>query len=128
MKNAIVTSHLGASTVEAEDNCAAMAISELSEYLLAGNISNSVNFGDVDLGPIETDERIVVLHKNVPNMIGSFSQILTDANLNIENMANKRRGSVATTLLETSGPWDDKVIERIDAIEGVFRSRMIPGR
>jgi D-3-phosphoglycerate dehydrogenase len=114
--------------VEAEDNCAAMAISELSEYLLAGNISNSVNFGDVDLGPIETDERIVVLHKNVPNMIGSFSQILTDANLNIENMANKRRGSVATTLLETSGPWDDKVIERIDAIEGVFRSRMIPGR
>jgi len=128
MKNAIVTSHLGASTVEAEDNCAAMAISELSDYLLAGNISNSVNFGNVNLGPIETDERIVVLHKNVPNMIGNFSQILSDANLNIENMANKRRDTVATTLLETSGPWDDKVIERINALDGVFRARMIPGR
>lgn len=128
MPNAIVTSHLGASTVEAEDNCAAMAISELREYLLSGNITNSVNFGDVDLGPIETDERIVVLHKNVPNMIGSFSWVLSDAHLNIENMANKRHGEVATTLLETSGPWDDAVIERIGAIDGVFRARMIPGR
>ncbi|MDO4806718.1 MAG: 3-phosphoglycerate dehydrogenase family protein [Coriobacteriales bacterium] len=128
MKNAIVTSHLGASTVEAEDNCAAMAITELREYLLSGNITNSVNFGNVDLGPIETDERVVVLHKNVPNMIGSFSQILSDAHLNIENMANKRRGNVATTLLETSGPWDDDVIKRINGLEGVFRARMIPGR
>jgi D-3-phosphoglycerate dehydrogenase len=127
MTGAIVTSHLGASTVEAEDNCAAMAISELREYLLAGNITNSVNFGNVDLGPIETDERIVVLHRNVPNMIGSFSQILTDAHMNIENMANKRRGEVATTLLETSGLWNDSVIDRIAALEGVFRARMIPG-
>ncbi len=128
MPNAIVTSHLGASTVEAEDNCAAMAISELREYLLSGNITNSVNFGDVDLGPIETDERIVVLHSNVPNMIGQFSQILSDAKLNIENMANKRRGEVATTLLETSGTWDDEVIKRIAKLDGVFRARMIPGR
>ncbi|MBR3317890.1 MAG: 3-phosphoglycerate dehydrogenase [Atopobiaceae bacterium] len=128
MKNAIVTSHLGASTVEAEDNCAAMAISELRSYLYEGNITNSVNFGNVDLGPIETDERIVVLHKNVPNMIGRFSQILSDANLNIENMANKRRGDVATTLLETSGPWNDSVIAQMAAIPGVFRARMIPGK
>ncbi|MBR3315732.1 MAG: 3-phosphoglycerate dehydrogenase [Atopobiaceae bacterium] len=128
MPGAIVTSHLGASTVEAEDNCAAMAISELRSYLLEGNITNSVNFGDVDLGPIETDERIVVLHRNVPNMIGSFSQILSEATLNIENMANKRRGDVATTLLETSGPWDDEVVRRIASIDGVFRARMIPGR
>ncbi len=128
MNGAIVTSHLGASTVEAEDNCAAMAISELREYLLSGNITNSVNFGNVDLGPIETDERIVVLHRNVPNMIGQFSQILNDAHLNIENMANKRRGEVATTLLETSGQWDDSVIEQIAALKDVFRARMIPGR
>ncbi len=128
MPGAIVTSHLGASTVEAEDNCAAMAISELRSYLLEGNITNSVNFGDVDLGPIETDERIVVLHRNVPNMIGSFSQIISTANLNIENMANKRRGDVATTLLETSGPWDDDVVNKIAQIDGVFRVRMIPGR
>ena len=128
MPNAIVTSHLGASTVEAEDNCAAMAISELREYLLSGNISNSVNFGNVDLGPIETDERIVVLHRNIPNMIGQFSQILSDASLNIENMANKRRGEVATTLLETSGPRNDTVVKKIAALNGVFRARMIPGR
>ncbi|MBR3225374.1 MAG: 3-phosphoglycerate dehydrogenase [Atopobiaceae bacterium] len=128
MSGAIVTSHLGASTVEAEDNCAAMAISELREYLLSGNITNSVNFGNVDLGPIETDERIVVLHRNVPNMIGQFSQILNDAHLNIENMANKRRGEVATTLLETSGQWDDSVIRQMAALKDVFRARMIPGR
>ena len=128
MPNAIVTSHLGASTVEAEDNCAAMAIAELREYLLSGNITNSVNFGNVDLGPIETDERVVVLHKNVPNMIGNFSRILSDHNLNIENMANKRRGDVATTLLETSGPWSDDVVDLINGLDGVFRARMIPGR
>ena len=127
MKGAIVTSHLGASTVEAEDNCAAMAISELRSYLLEGNIVNSVNFGNVDLGPIETDERIVVLHRNIPNMIGNFSKILSEAHLNIENMANKRRGEVATTLLETSGPWNDSVISQIAAVDGVFRARMIPG-
>ena len=128
MSGAIVTSHLGASTVEAEDNCAAMAISELREYLLSGNITNSVNFGNVDLGPIETDERIVVLHRNVPNMIGQFSQILNDAHLNIENMANKRHGEVATTLLETSGQWDDSVIKQMASLKDVFRARMIPGR
>jgi D-3-phosphoglycerate dehydrogenase len=127
MPGAIVTSHLGASTVEAEDNCAAMAISELHDYLLEGNIINSVNFGDVDLGPIQTDERIVVLHRNIPNMIGQFSSILAETGLNIENMANKRRGENATTLIETSGPWDDTVVDRISAVEGVYRARMIPG-
>ena len=127
MEHAIVTSHLGASTVESEDNCAAMAISELRDYLFEGNITNSVNFGNVNLGPIETDERIVVLHRNVPNMIGNFSAILTDHKLNIENMANKRRDAVATTLLETSGEWDDTVIERIRALPDVFCARMIPG-
>jgi D-3-phosphoglycerate dehydrogenase len=125
MPGAIVTSHLGASTVEAEDDCAAMAISELREYLLAGNITNSENFGDVDLGPIETDERIVVLHRNIPNMIGQFTQIIAECGLNIENMANKRRGDNATTLIETSGPWDYSVVEQISEIEGVYRTRMV---
>ena len=125
MDNAIVISHLGASTVEAEDLCATMAIDELSDYLLSGNIQNSVNFGDVNLGPIEADERIVVLHRNVPNMIASFYQILADAGLNIENMANKRRGDVATTLLETTGHWSDEVIDRINALDDVFRARVI---
>ena len=127
MKGALVFPHLGASTKEAEANCAAMAVDQLMSYLLEGNIINSVNFGDVDLGPIQTDERIVVLHRNIPNMIGQFSTILAEIGLNIENMANKRRGENATTLIETSGPWDDSVIDRISAVEGVFRCRMIPG-
>jgi D-3-phosphoglycerate dehydrogenase len=128
MPGALVFPHLGASTKEAEANCAAMAVDELRNYLLEGNVVNSVNFGDVNLGPIQTDERIVVLHRNIPNMIGQFSQIIADGNMNIENMANKRRGEQATTLIETSGTWSDTVIERIAAIEGVYRARMIPGR
>ena len=127
MPGALVFPHLGASTKEAEANCAAMAVDQLQEYLLEGNVINSVNFGDVDLGPIQTDERIVVLHKNIPNMIGQFSGIIAESGLNIENMANKRRGDNATTLIETSGPWEDDVLERISAVEGVYRARMIPG-
>ena len=125
MKNALVFPHLGASTREAEANCAAMAVDELQGYLLEGNIVNSVNFGDVNLGPIQTDERIVVLHRNIPNMIGQFSGIIAESGLNIENMANKRRGDNATTLIETSGPWSDEVLTRIQAVEGVFRARMV---
>ena len=125
MKNALVFPHLGASTREAEANCAAMAVDQLQSYLLEGNIVNSVNFGDVNLGPIQTDERIVVLHRNIPNMIGQFSGIIADGGLNIENMANKRRGDNATTLIETSGPWSDEVLTRIQAVEGVFRARMV---
>lgn len=128
MKNALVFSHLGASTREAEANCAAMAVDQLQSYLLEGNIINSVNFGDVNLGPIQTDERIVVLHRNIPNMIGQFSGIIAESGLNIENMANKRRGDNATTLIETSGPWSDDVLARIQSVEGVYRARMIPGR
>lgn len=127
MKNALVFSHLGASTKEAEANCAAMAVDQLEEYLLEGNIINSVNFGNVDLGPIQTDERIVVLHKNIPNMIGQFSGIIAESGLNIENMTNKRCGDNATTLIETSGPWEDNVVDRISAVGGVYRVRMIPG-
>jgi D-3-phosphoglycerate dehydrogenase len=125
MKNALVLSHLGASTREAEANCAAMAVDQLQSYLLEGNIVNSVNFGDVNLGPIQTDERIVVLHRNIPNMIGQFTQIIAECGLNIENMANKRRGDNATTLIETSGPWDYSVVEQISEIEGVYRTRMV---
>ncbi|MDI9590353.1 MAG: 3-phosphoglycerate dehydrogenase family protein [Acidobacteriota bacterium] len=125
MSNALVFSHLGASTREAEANCAAMAVDQLQEYLLQGNVINSVNFGEVDLGPIQTDERIVVLHKNIPNMIGQFSSIIAEGGLNIENMANKRRGDSATTLIETSGSWSDAVLDRISSVEGVYRTRMV---
>ena len=125
MRNAIVTPHLGASTVEAEDNCAIMAVSELKDYIENGNVRNSVNFGAVDLGPIAADGRIAVFHKNVQGMIGSITQVLAETDLNIENMANKSRGDNAYTLLEVSGTLDDAIVERISGLENVYRVRVI---
>lgn len=125
MKNAIVTPHLGASTAEAEDNCAIMAVSELRDYIENGNVRNSVNFGAVDLGPIAGDGRIAIFHKNVQGMIGSITQVLAETDLNIENMANKSRGDNAYTLLEVTGRLDDSIAERIAALDNVYRVRVI---
>ncbi|MGE9910714.1 phosphoglycerate dehydrogenase [Atopobiaceae bacterium SGI.236] len=125
MKNAIVTPHLGASTAEAEDNCAIMAVSELRDYIENGNVRNSVNFGAVDLGPIAGDGRIAIFHKNVQGMIGSITQVLAETDLNIENMANKSRGDNAYTLLEVTGRLDDSIAEKIAALDNVYRVRAI---
>lgn len=125
MKNAIVTPHLGASTAEAEDNCAIMAVSELRDYIENGNVRNSVNFGAVDLGPIAGDGRIAIFHKNVQGMIGSITQVLAETDLNIENMANKSRGDNAYTLLEVTGRLDDSIAEKIAALDNVYRVRVI---
>ena len=125
MKNAIVTPHLGASTAEAEDNCAIMAVSELRDYIENGNVRNSVNFGAVDLGPIAGDGRIAIFHKNVQGMIGSITQVLAETDLNIENMANKSRGDNAYTLLEVTGKLDDSIAEKIAALDNVYRVRVI---
>ena len=125
MKNAIVTPHLGASTAEAEDNCAIMAVNELRDYIENGNVRNSVNFGAVDLGPIAGDGRIAIFHKNVQGMIGSITQVLAETDLNIENMANKSRGDNAYTLLEVTGRLDDSIAEKIAALDNVYRVRVI---
>ena len=125
MKNAIVTPHLGASTAEAEDNCAIMAVNELRDYIENGNVRNSVNFGAVDLGPIAGDGRIAIFHKNVQGMIGSITQVLAETDLNIENMANKSRGDNAYTLLEVTGKLDDSIAEKIAALDNVYRVRVI---
>ncbi len=125
MKNAIVTPHLGASTAEAEDNCAIMAVNELRDYIENGNVRNSVNFGAVDLGPIAGDGRIAIFHKNVQGMIGGITQVLAETDLNIENMANKSRGDNAYTLLEVTGKLDDSIAEKIAALDNVYRVRVI---
>ena len=102
MRNAIVLPHLGASTGEAEDNCAVMAANELKDYLENGNIRNSVNYGQVDLGPVgEGDERVAIFHENVQGVIGLLSATLAASGLNIENMTNKSRGGNAYTLFQT---------------------------
>ncbi|MBQ6411475.1 MAG: hypothetical protein IJI16_05960, partial [Atopobiaceae bacterium] len=122
---ACVLPHRGASTDEAEDRCAIMAAKELKDYLENGNIVNSVNFGEVDLGPIMADARVVVFHKNVPNMIGNITSILSDAGVNIENMTNKSKGEHAYTLIEVTGSVSQEAADRIAAIEDVIRVRVI---
>ena len=125
MPNAIVISHLGASTRESEDNCAVMAANELMDYLENGNIVNSVNFGTVDLGPLSADGRVSIIHGNVPNVIGNITAILSEAGLNIENMANKSRDKFAYTLVEFTGKLTDETIPRLEALPDVIRARAI---
>jgi len=125
MKNAIVLPHLGASTAEAEDNCAVMAATELKDYLENGNVSHSVNYGNVDLGPIQSGTRIALFHENLQGIIGKITQIIASSSLNIENMTNKSRGSNAYTLIECSGVFDEDAIRQIRSIEGMRRVRMI---
>ena len=101
MKNAVVLPHLGASTEEAEDNCAIMAVRELMDYFENGNITNSVNYPACDMGVCPAGlTRIALLHKNVPNMIAQISSILGDDNVNIANFMNKARGDYAYTLID----------------------------
>ncbi|MCR9036970.1 phosphoglycerate dehydrogenase [Tractidigestivibacter montrealensis] len=125
MKNAIVLPHLGASTTEAEENCAVMAAEELRDFIENGNITHSVNFGAVDLGPIASGERLAIIHQNVQGMIGKFSQYLADNGINIENMANKSRGSMAYTLIDIAGEVPADVIDRLAQAGGVRRIRVI---
>ena len=125
MKNAIVLPHLGASTTEAEENCAVMAAEELRDFIENGNITHSVNFGAVDLGPIASGERLAIIHQNVQGMIGKFSQYLADSGINIENMANKSRGAMAYTLIDIAGEVPTDVIDYLAQAEGVRRIRVI---
>ena len=125
MAHAIVTPHLGASTKEAEDNCAVMAANEVRDYLENGNIQNSVNFGMVDLGPISTPMRLAIFHKNVSGMIGKVTSAVSDAGINIENMSDKSRGELAYMLLELGGEMSDADIAKLAEIDGIFRVRAI---
>ena len=125
MKHAVVTPHLGASTKEAEDNCAIMAADELRDYLENGNISNSVNYPEVDMGPIEGAMRLAVFHENVPNMIGQITAAVSSQGVNIENMIDRSRGDFSYCLLELGSDLDDAVIEQLSKVDGIYRVRAI---
>lgn len=125
MKNAIVIPHLGASTEESEDNCAKMAVKELMDYLENGNIRNSVNYPSCDMGVCEQAGRVAIFHKNVANMITQFTAAFGEDGVNISDMTNKSRGEVAYTMLDLETPADDTMIERLKAINGVFRVRVV---
>ena len=122
---AIVIPHLGASTEESEDNCAQMTVAEIRDFLENGNITHSVNYPDCNVGPKGEAERITVLHKNVPNMIGQFTALLAQENLNISLMTNKSRKEYAYTVLDVEGEVSADVEEKIRAIDGVRGVRVI---
>ncbi len=120
----IAIPHLGASTPESEDNCAAMAAKELIDYIENGNITNSVNLPEIVM-PRSSEKRICVIHKNIPNMLTSITGIVAANNVNIENMLNKSRGDFAYTMLDVSGIDENEVTEKIKAVEGIIRVRII---
>ncbi len=125
MEHVIVTPHLGASTEESEDNCAVMAVKELKDYLENGNIRNSVNYPACDMGVCASVRRIALLHMNVPNMIGQISSILASADMNIANMMNKSREQYAYTMVDLETDIDEATLEKLNAIKGVMRVRVI---
>ncbi|MFZ5539450.1 MAG: phosphoglycerate dehydrogenase [Pseudomonadota bacterium] len=125
--NAIAFPHLGASTAEAEENCAAMVVDQVREFLENGNIVNAVNFPNVEMAR-EAPWRVAVANANVPNMLGQISTAMARAGLNIHNMINKSRGEMAYTLVDVDSPVEQSVIDAIAAIEGVLSVRAIPAQ
>ena len=117
--------HLGASTEEAEENCAVMVVDQLREYLENGAIANAVNFPAIEMAR-ESPYRIAIANANVPNMLGQISTAMAHAGLNIHNMVNKSRGEMAFTLVDVDRPIKPAVIKVLAAIEGVLSVRSIP--
>ena len=125
MEHVIAIPHLGASTEESEDNCAKMAVKEMMDYLENGNIRNSVNYPNCDMGVCRTASRVAVFHLNIPNMIGQVTGTVASGNVNISDMTNKSRDKVAYTLLDLESKADEATIEKLKSIEGVLRVRVI---
>ena len=121
----IALPHLGASTREAEENCAIMVADQVRDYMLDGNIVNSVNFPTVVM-PRESSYRIAIANANVPNMLGQISTAMAEAKLNIHNMMNKSKKDVAYTLVDVDSKVPKKVVDQIARIEGVLAVRYLP--
>lgn len=122
---AVALPHLGASTEEAEENCAVMVAEQLADYLENGNILNSVNFPNVSM-PRESAYRIAIANANVPNMVGQISSVLAAAGLNIHNMVNKSKGDMAYTLVDIDSAATAAVMQQLAAIAGVLAVRYLP--
>jgi len=124
-KNVIPIPHLGASTPEAEDNCAVMAARQLKDFLERGNVKNSVNFPNCEM-PASGRERIVVGNANVPNMVGQITTVLAADKINIVDMMNKSAGDLAYNIIDVDGGVSEPVVEKLCKIEGVIMARLIP--
>ncbi len=116
--------HLGASTAEAEDNCAVMAAVQLDDFLRHGNIKNSVNYPNVTM-PFSGDKRICLFHANIPNMLSQITAVLAKLGLNIENMINKSKGDNAYTVVDVTGAVDENAIAQLTSVDGIVKVRVI---
>ncbi len=125
MEHAVVLPHLGASTEEAEENCAIMAVKELQDYLDNGNISNSVNFPNLSMGICTSVSRVAILHRNIPNMISQITAFFGKNGLNIENLSSKSKGAYEYTLLDVDAKMPHDTVERLKEIDGVLRVRRL---
>ena len=121
----IVIPHLGASTEESEDNCAIMAVKSMMDYLQNGNIKNSVNYPNCDMGVCIKAGRIAIFHKNIANMITKFTGCIGENGINISDMTNKSKGEFAYTMLDVESPATPELVEKLSAIDGVFRVRVV---
>lgn len=125
VKGAIVTPHLGASTAESEDNCAAMAASEIRNYLENGNILNSVNYPNCDMGAAGEFARVAICHRNLKNMLNQFTGIMTEEGLNIEHLTNASRGDYAYSMFDLSEDPSEAAVDKLKKIDGVLKVRVI---
>ena len=121
----IVIPHLGASTEESEDNCAKMAVKQLMNYLENGNIINSVNLPDVDMGVCRQQGRVVIIHANKANMISQFTAFFGDQGINISDMTNKSKGEYGVTILDIEAVTASDTIKKLEEISGVIRVRVV---
>jgi D-3-phosphoglycerate dehydrogenase len=126
MPRVIAIPHLGASTPEAEDNCAVMAIEQTREYLEQGNVVNSVNFPDCHMDRAGV-ARIVIANRNIPAMVGQITTVLAEERTNISDMLNRHKDELAYTMIDVDEPINEKSIEKIRQITGVIRVRVISG-
>ncbi|RGO27911.1 3-phosphoglycerate dehydrogenase [Dorea sp. OM02-2LB] len=126
VKGAIVIPHLGASTEESEDNCAKMAVDEVMDFLENGNIQHSVNYPDCNMGVKSKGcSRITILHRNQPKMLGQFTGLLAEQDINIDIMSNKSRNEYAYTMIDTEAEVSDDLYQKLCGIDGVLRVRVI---
>ena len=125
LPNALVLPHLGASTQESEDNCAVAAVKELRDFLENGNIRNSVNYPNCDMGRCESVSRVTVCHLNSPGMITQFTKIISDAGINISDMTNKSKGEYAYTMLDLGTPATEELLKTLEDSPAVLRARIV---
>ena len=125
VRGVIAFPHLGASTEESEENCARMAVDQLMDFLENGNIRNSVNFANTDMGVCQAQSRISVIHRNTPNMLTQFTGAFAKDGINITEMSNKTRGEYSYAIFDLEDAIEEKAVEHIEAIDGVLKVRVI---